>query len=48
MLSESALCLAVDRARLPARSGVLTPVCAFGDVLLARLVRAGIVFEVVS
>jgi short subunit dehydrogenase-like uncharacterized protein len=48
MLAESALCLAVDRARLPARSGVLTPVCAFGDVLLARLVRAGIVFEVVS
>jgi short subunit dehydrogenase-like uncharacterized protein len=48
MLSESALCLAVDRARLPARAGVLTPACAFGDVLLARLVRAGIVFEVVS
>jgi len=48
MLSESALCLAVDRARLPARSGVLTPACAFGDVLLARLRRAGLVFEVVS
>lgn len=48
MLSESALCLAVDRARLPARAGVLTPACAFGDVLLARLSRAGIVFEVVS
>jgi len=48
MLAESALCLAVDRARLPARAGVLTPACAFGDVLLARLVRAGIVFEVVS
>lgn len=48
MLAESALCLAVDRARLPARAGVLTPACAFGDVLLARLQRAGLVFEVVS
>jgi short subunit dehydrogenase-like uncharacterized protein len=48
MLAESALCLAVDRARLPARSGVQTPACAFGDVLLRRLSRAGLVFEVVS
>jgi short subunit dehydrogenase-like uncharacterized protein len=48
MLAESALCLAVDRARLPARAGVLTPACAFGDVLLHRLERAGLVFEVVS
>jgi len=48
MLAESALCLAVDRARLPARCGVLTPACAFGDVLLRRLTRAGLVFEVVS
>jgi saccharopine dehydrogenase (NAD+, L-glutamate forming) len=45
MLSESALCLAVDRARLPAQRGVLTPACAFGDVLLKRLSRAGLVFE---
>ena len=48
MLSESALCLAVDRARLPARAGILTPACAFGDVLLKRLQRAGIAFRVVS
>jgi short subunit dehydrogenase-like uncharacterized protein len=48
MLAESALCLAVDRARLPARAGLLTPACAFGDVLLKRLQRAGIVFQVVS
>ena len=48
MLAESALCLAVDRARLPARAGVWTPACAFGDVLLARLTRAGLAFEVVS
>ncbi|HEX5660274.1 MAG TPA: saccharopine dehydrogenase, partial [Polyangiales bacterium] len=47
MLSESALCLAVDRARLPAQRGVLTPACAFGEVLLKRLSRAGLVFETV-
>jgi short subunit dehydrogenase-like uncharacterized protein len=48
MLSESALCLAVDRARLPAQRGVLTPACAFGDVLLRRLQRAGLVFETLT
>jgi short subunit dehydrogenase-like uncharacterized protein len=48
MLAESALCLAVDRARLPAQRGVLTPACAFGEVLLKRLVRAGLVFETVT
>ncbi|MET0341591.1 MAG: saccharopine dehydrogenase NADP-binding domain-containing protein [Polyangiales bacterium] len=48
MLAESALCLAVDRASLRARAGVLTPACAFGDVLLARLMRAGLVFEIRS
>lgn len=48
MLSEAALCLAQDRDRLPARAGVLTPAVAFGDVLIARLQRAGLVFRVVS
>ncbi|MDB4991596.1 MAG: saccharopine dehydrogenase [Myxococcaceae bacterium] len=48
MLGESALCLAVDRARLPARAGILTPACAFGEILLERLQRAGLVFQVVS
>ncbi len=48
MLSESALCLAQDREKLPSRAGVLTPAVAFGDVLIARLVRAGMVFRVVS
>ena len=48
MLSESALSLAVDRARLPARAGISTPACAFGEVLLARLERAGLSFKVVS
>jgi short subunit dehydrogenase-like uncharacterized protein len=47
MVSEAALALALDRERLPQAAGVLTPVCAFGDVLLDRLVRAGLRFEVV-
>jgi short subunit dehydrogenase-like uncharacterized protein len=48
MLAESAMCLALDRASLPARSGVLTPAEAMGDVLLERLQRAGLKFSVVS
>lgn len=46
MLAESALCLILDRALLPARSGVLTPAEALGDALLARLQRAGLSFRV--
>jgi short subunit dehydrogenase-like uncharacterized protein len=48
MLAESAMCLALDRASLPARSGVLTPAEAMGDVLLERLQRAGLRFSVVA
>jgi short subunit dehydrogenase-like uncharacterized protein len=47
MLAESALCLAMDRASLPNVSGVLTPAVAMGELLLARLQRAGLVFRVV-
>jgi short subunit dehydrogenase-like uncharacterized protein len=46
MLAESALCLSQDRASLPARAGVLTPVEAMGELLLERLQRAGLVFRV--
>lgn len=48
MLAESGLTLAEDRDKLTVRSGVLTPAVALGDVLIARLVRAGMVFRVVS
>lgn len=48
MLAESALCLAMDRASLPARAGVLTPAEAMGEPLLLRLTRAGLRFDVVS
>ncbi|KDQ31637.1 hypothetical protein PLEOSDRAFT_1061778 [Pleurotus ostreatus PC15] len=44
MISESALSILLMRDRLPAlaqRGGVLTPVTAFGDVLVERLERTG-------
>jgi len=41
MLGESALCLALDRDRLPDRAGVLTPATAMGATLAERLRSAG-------
>lgn len=41
MLGESALTLALDRDKLPTRSGVLTPAVAMGDALVDRLRNAG-------
>jgi short subunit dehydrogenase-like uncharacterized protein len=46
MLGESALALALDGDRLPARSGSLTPATAMGDVLVERLRAAGHTYEV--
>ena len=46
MFGESALCLALDRDRLPARAGVLTPATAMGTVLAERLRAAGLTLEV--
>lgn len=43
MLSESALCLALDE--LPECAGQVTPAVAMGDALINRLRAAGIVFE---
>jgi short subunit dehydrogenase-like uncharacterized protein len=48
MLGETALCLALDEARLPDRAGVLTPATAMGDALVERLRAAGQTFEVRS
>ncbi len=45
MLGESTVCLALDRAMLPERAGVLTTASAMGDALLPRLEDAGIHFE---
>ena len=46
MVSESALCLAQDRATLPQRAGVLTTAVAMGDRLRERLMKAGMRFQV--
>lgn len=45
MFGESALCLAVDGDRLPARAGVLTPATAMGNLLTKRLCDAGLTLE---
>ena len=45
MLGESALCLALDRDRLPDRAGVLTPATAMGVALADRLRAAGQTYE---
>ena len=46
MLGESALCLALDRDRLPVRAGMLTPATAMGDELVVRLRAAGFTLTV--
>ena len=46
MLGESALALACDTDRLPARAGSLTPATAMGTVLVERLRAAGHTYEV--
>jgi short subunit dehydrogenase-like uncharacterized protein len=46
MFGESALSLALDEDRLPARAGVLTPASALGTVLVERLRAAGQTYEV--
>ena len=45
MMGESALCLALDRDKLPDRAGVLTPATAMGSALTDRLRAAGMTFE---
>ncbi|MFL6158313.1 MAG: saccharopine dehydrogenase family protein [Marmoricola sp.] len=45
MFGEAALALALDRAQLPERFGVLTPASAMGDALADRLRAAGMKIE---
>lgn len=45
MFGEAALTLALDRADLPERYGLLTPASAMGDALLTRLQAAGMTIE---
>ena len=46
LLGESAIILARQRDQLSDRCGVLTPVAAMGDALLARLPAAGVTIDV--
>jgi short subunit dehydrogenase-like uncharacterized protein len=46
LLGESAITLACQRDQLSDRRGVLTPVAAMGDALLARLPAAGVTIDV--
>ena len=46
MMGESALCLALDRDKLPDRAGVLTPATAMDGALVDRLRSAGMTLEV--
>jgi short subunit dehydrogenase-like uncharacterized protein len=48
MVAESALCLALDRDRLPGNTGVITPAAAMGAPLRSRLVAAGMRFDVLD
>ena len=46
MMGEAALCLALDRDKLPDRAGVLTPASAMDGALVDRLRAAGMTLEV--
>lgn len=46
MLSEAALCLALDKDRLTSPGGVLTPASAMGEALVERLNASDVTFEV--
>jgi short subunit dehydrogenase-like uncharacterized protein len=46
MMGESALTLVLERPRLPAHTGVLTPATALGVPLIERLRAAGMTFQV--
>ena len=45
MLTESALCMIMNKDELPDRAGVLTPAAAFGDTPIKRLAGKGIEFK---
>lgn len=46
MMGEAALCLALDRDKLPDRAGVLTPASAMDGALVDRLRAAGMTLDV--
>ena len=46
MLTESALCMLLERKTIPDVSGVLTPAAGIGDILVSRLKDKGITFKI--
>lgn len=48
MVAEAGLCLALDRDRLPAAAGVLTPATAMGGALVDRLRAVGMTLTVAA
>jgi short subunit dehydrogenase-like uncharacterized protein len=48
MLSEAALCLALQGSELRTEGGVLTPASSMGTLLIERLRNAGLTLEVES
>ena len=48
MLAESALCLALQRKLTPRFLGITTPAAAMGEVLIERLQKAGIEFNLLD
>lgn len=47
MLAQAALCLSQDEEKLTSKGGILTPATAMGGLLLERLQKAGIRFQLV-
>ena len=48
MVAEAAILLATERKLLPAQEGVTTPAAAFGELLIDRLAKVGIRFQVID
>jgi short subunit dehydrogenase-like uncharacterized protein len=48
MLSEAAVCLALEGGQLETEGGILTPASAMGDRLIRRLRNAGLALSVES
>ena len=48
MISEAALCLAIDALKLPKIYGILTPASSMGTTLIDRLQNSGMNFSIIS
>jgi short subunit dehydrogenase-like uncharacterized protein len=46
MLTESALSLILEKDKITQKFGVLTPASGIGKVLVNRLIKKGIVFDI--